>query len=181
MLEHQVRSFFYHKRPQSPSCLTFSPAVTPSGAAHLTLMRQETVKHFEFIQAVITRLAGNSFLLKGWNVTISAALFALAGAGTKPVLVLVALFPTVTFWGLDAYYLREERLFRALYDDLRLSSINGNQSGVETFSLSTEKYKSQVPSWFQTLWSPTVFAFHGGIVAAILCAILVIWLIPVKT
>ena len=137
-------------------------------------MQQETIKHFEFIQAAIARMAGNSFLLKGWTVTITTALFSLAAAGTKPVLVLVALFPTLAFWGLDAYYLRQERLFRALYDDLRLSSITANQSGVELFSLSTEKYKNHVQGLFQTLCFPTVLAFHGTIVSAIICAVLVI-------
>ncbi len=34
-------------------------------------------KHLEFLQAVITRMAGNSFLIKGWSVTLVAALLAL--------------------------------------------------------------------------------------------------------
>lgn len=141
-------------------------------------MQADTLKHLEFTQAVITRMAGNSFLLKGWTVTISAALFALAGAGAKPILILVALFPALSFWGLDAYYLWQERLFRKLYDDVRVSSINTSESGVELFSLSTTKYVSQVSNWFQILWSPTIFAFHGAIVGSILCVLLILWLMP---
>jgi hypothetical protein len=35
------------------------------------------VKHLEFIQNAITRMATNSFWLKGWAVTLVAATFAL--------------------------------------------------------------------------------------------------------
>jgi len=73
-------------------------------------------KHLEMIQGVINRLAGNSFAVKGWAVTLVAALFALAAQGTNPKFVYIAFVPVLAFWLLDAYFLRQERLFRALYD-----------------------------------------------------------------
>ena len=45
-------------------------------------MMEVKLKHLEMIQAVITRMAKNSFLLKGWSITLTAAIFAL-GTGTK--------------------------------------------------------------------------------------------------
>ena len=60
-------------------------------------MREDVTKHLEFIQGVIARMAGNSFLLKGWTVTIAAALFALAAAKSNHTLAIVALFPTLSF------------------------------------------------------------------------------------
>ena len=36
-------------------------------------------KHLELVQGVINRMAGNSFMLKGWAVTLVAGIFALAG------------------------------------------------------------------------------------------------------
>jgi len=41
-------------------------------------------EHLKLIQAVIARMAGNSFLLKGWNVTVSAALFAIVAREGNP-------------------------------------------------------------------------------------------------
>jgi len=40
-------------------------------------------KHVEFIQAAIARMAGNSFVIKGWSLTIAAADFSrqTVGAG----------------------------------------------------------------------------------------------------
>ena len=41
--------------------------------------RQENVKHLELIQAIITRLASNSFFIKGWALTVAAATFGFDG------------------------------------------------------------------------------------------------------
>jgi len=38
-------------------------------------MDEDQRKHLELIQAVITRMAGNSFLIRGWSVTLVSALF----------------------------------------------------------------------------------------------------------
>ena len=37
---------------------------------------ENKLKHLEFIQNVINRMANTSFLLKGWSITIIAGLFA---------------------------------------------------------------------------------------------------------
>lgn len=42
------------------------------------MVEEDLLKHLEFIQYIINRMAKNSFLLKGWTVTIVAAFFALA-------------------------------------------------------------------------------------------------------
>ena len=36
------------------------------------------IKHLEFIQSVITRMATNSFLAKGWALTVAGALYGFA-------------------------------------------------------------------------------------------------------
>lgn len=81
---------------------------------------ENKIKHLELIQGVINRMAGNSFALKGWGVTLVAGIFALAGKGTDKLYFLVAYIPIIVFWGLDSYYLLQERLYRALYDKVRL-------------------------------------------------------------
>src|SRR5271165_383035 len=104
-------------------------------------MSTEQIKHLEFIQAVITRMANNSFLLKGWSVTLTVTFLALAARNSNSKFALAALIPPICFWFPDAYYLRQERLFRKLYDQVRqLSStewpivgrFNMSTAGVET-------------------------------------------------
>src|SRR4051812_14452070 len=79
------------------------------------------IKHLEMIQAVIGRLGNDSFLVKGWAITVAGAFFGFAVNSDKAYLALVSVVPTVFFWNLDTYYLWAERLFRILYDDVRTS------------------------------------------------------------
>ena len=76
---------------------------------------ESKLKHLELIQGVINRMAGNSFLLKGWSVTLISALFALAAKDSNQFFIYLAYFPCVTFWGLDGYFLWQERMYRKLY------------------------------------------------------------------
>jgi hypothetical protein len=64
------------------------------------------IKHLEFVQAVIARQASNSFLLKGWALTVAAAFFGFVATQLHWEVALVALLPVIVFWFLDAYYLR---------------------------------------------------------------------------
>ena len=76
------------------------------------------LKHLEFLQAVIARMATNSFLFKGWAITIAAGVSAFAAAKTKAAVLSVALVTTLMFWALDGYYLWLERCFRKAYVDI---------------------------------------------------------------
>jgi hypothetical protein len=40
--------------------------------------RDDHHKHMDYVQAIITRLGNNSFLLKGWALTLSSALLGFA-------------------------------------------------------------------------------------------------------
>jgi len=82
---------------------------------------EKIVKHLEMTQGVVNRLAGNSFSIKSWSMAIiGAALIFIARADVANPNILFALFlPVIGFWYLDSYYLWQERLFRAVYDDIR--------------------------------------------------------------
>lgn len=67
------------------------------------------------IQAVINRMANNSFLLKRWAVTFIAGIFVLSGKDEDKLYFLITYIPVLVFWGLDFYYLLQERLYRFLW------------------------------------------------------------------
>ena len=77
------------------------------------------MKHLEFIQGVVNRLASASFRMKGWSVVLVSALLVVSARVSSFELNLVALVPVLVFWGLDGYFLSRERLFRDLYDIVR--------------------------------------------------------------
>ena len=118
-------------------------------------------KHLEFIQAVIARQAGNSFLIKGWAITVAGAFDGFAIRTLDWRVALVGLFPAFTFWGLDAYFLQQERLFRCLYNAAREPN-----SHVDAFCMSPNHDLHPLPqpeTWLAAFWSSTLRYFHGMI------------------
>jgi hypothetical protein len=73
------------------------------------------LKHLEFIQAAIARMAMNSFLFKGWAITVATGLSAFAAVETRAAVFVIALLATTVFWLLDGYYLWLERGFAQLH------------------------------------------------------------------
>ncbi len=120
-------------------------------------------KHLEFIQTVINRMSGNSFLLKGWAVTLVAALFVLSAKDTNHSYVLISYFPVVIFWILDGYFLSQERLFCDLYNAVR--KLNDKQID---FSMDTSLYKKCRNSWICSMFSITLLLFYLPLVGVML-------------
>lgn len=125
--------------------------------------------HLEMIQAVINRMSGNSFLLKGWSVVLVSALFALAAGDSERPFVYLAYFPAVAFWILDGYFLWQERLFRKLYDRVR-----GLSEADVDFSMDTSVVRSDGHGWGVVIFSKTLLIFHGTVFGSIVIVMLVI-------
>ena len=113
------------------------------------------LEHLKLIQAVVSRMGQNSFVLKGWSVTLASALMALAVNEKSRAFAQLAFFPAILFWGLDAYYLQQERLFRRLYGHV---CEQGSPHG--KFSLDLIPVKRTGPTWIGTAFRPTVFFLH---------------------
>ena len=120
-------------------------------------------KHLEFIQGVIARLSNNSFLLKGWSATLVAAILALTARNPSAYTVLLALFPALMFWGLDAFYLAQERHFREMYRDARAGTI-------AVLSMDPYGYETGWKGWGTSLHSRSVFPFHVVVVGVVILA-----------
>lgn len=78
------------------------------------------IKHLEMIQGIINRMASNSFLLKGWSVTLVAGFFALSSKDSDHRFFFISYVPLIVFWILDTYYLQQERKYRNLYEKTRV-------------------------------------------------------------
>lgn len=81
---------------------------------------ENKLKHLEFIQSVITRMNSNSFIIKGWCVTLVAALFALAAKDSEVKFAVIAYFIIPIFWILDGFFLATEKAFRKMYNQVRV-------------------------------------------------------------
>ena len=120
--------------------------------------KEERMQYFEFIQNVITRLNSNSFMIKGWSITIASALLALsASTGNNNILFIVCM-PVIVFWILDTIYLQNERKFRSLFNEavkkdsnIGLYEINTNKDFINNDSKN---------SFFNVFKSNTIISFH---------------------
>ncbi|UTH74220.1 hypothetical protein [Chromobacterium sp. IIBBL 290-4] len=126
---------------------------------------EKTIAHLGFIQGVISRMGANSFLLKGWSVTLVAAIFALSAKDANFKFVLIAYFPVIVFWVLDSYFLHQERLFRKLYEGVASGRISS-----EKFTMDTTIVRNDVASICCAAFSKTLLIFHGAVIAIVLFA-----------
>lgn len=116
------------------------------------------LKHLEFIQAAISRMATNSFLFKGWAITIAAGLSAFGTANMNAGLLTIALVSTVMFWAIDAYYLWLERGFRDLY-----KRVAADEEARTDFSMEIDKARA-ARKWFKTCWRCHLVLFYGTMI-----------------
>lgn len=121
----------------------------------------DQLKHLEMVQSVINRLAGNSFLIKGWAITISLAGFGLfVNSDYKPAFLVLVAFAAFIFWVLDAYYLKQERSFRRLYEDVANIQNQKNKKGAKILSMDTSRYRNEVSNMLGVMLSfPTVLIY----------------------
>lgn len=121
--------------------------------------KARVVRHLEMIQGVINRLGHDSFLVKGWSMTLLAAgvIFITRGEVRPDCVILAFIVPVFGFWSLDAYFLWHERLFRRLYDEVR-------RWETTDFSMDFMKHKGgrkdQLKGFMSSLFSCTLMLFY---------------------
>lgn len=117
-------------------------------------------KEIDLIQSCITRMANNSFLIKGWVITLVSVIVALKADNSKLVH-LISLIPLISFWMLDAYFLRLERAYRKMYEDVLNMRKNGNDD--KLYYLNPTPYLEKVDTLIKVIFSSTLCLFYGGL------------------
>lgn len=141
-----------------------SDSEVPGDGVETAFNRQDHHKHMDFVQSVIARLAGNSFVMKGWALTVTSAILGFAVSIDRAALALVALVPAVAFWILDTYYLRQERAFREMFADVAAKRLAG-------FEMNPRPYAER-QSWWRVGKSMSLSVFYGSLV--VVCALVVL-------
>ena len=129
---------------------------------------ESKIRHLEAIQAVISRMANTSLAIKFLTGTITSAIIVnLSNINTSvPCWMLLAgVLPGLIFCVLDAMYLRQEQMFRKLYDAARLGKVN------DPFSMNFIKYGGHPPSLFKIICSWSVIWFYFVNVVAVLTVV----------
>ncbi|MCP5500496.1 MAG: hypothetical protein H7A25_11370 [Leptospiraceae bacterium] len=116
-------------------------------------------KEIDLIQDIIKRMAANSFLVKGWMITLVMGTVVLGRGGEMDIPKLVlSIIPLLIFWILDAYFLKQERLFRKLYNWVIDERPRSNKL---MFDMNVGRFIKDVPGVIRIMFSETLFVFYG--------------------
>ena len=124
-----------------------------------TELTEHHIQHLGMVQDVIKRLADNSFAVRRWTLVTVGALIALAVRADDPILAYASLGPALIFWGLDSYYLRQEQIFRMLYNRIRTKP-----SSVEPFAMWIPGLASPREGFRSVMFSITEFLVYFPLV-----------------
>lgn len=122
-------------------------------------------KHLEFIQNIISRMAGNLFFLRGWTITLIGALLALfSKSNNSSYIIYFLVVITLVFWILDGYFLSQERLFIDLYNHVRKLK----EEEID-FSMDTREYqKLKKNTLIYAMFSNTLLVFYIPLISTAL-------------
>lgn len=139
-------------------------------------MDNETIlqKEIDLIQNCINRMANNSFMLKGWSISLIAVVLALTNDRLNALFLLCSVcIPLLCFWYLDAFFLRTERMYRKMYDWVLKERKNNNFEF--KYDLNSKRFEKDVDSTFKIMFSKTLRVFYGVptllVLSIILCEI----------
>lgn len=121
---------------------------------------EELFKEIDLIQGCIKRMASNSFLVKGWTLSVFAGVTAITkGENLNNIVLLICttLVPFVCFWILDAYFLQTERKYRKMYSDRLEKRKKEDYSNL--YDLNPDNY--EVDCICGVMWSITLRVFYG--------------------
>jgi len=116
------------------------------------------VEEIKIIQDIVKRMADNSFKIKGWSVTL--IVIALLFKTKTDIGPLVAFLPLLSFWLLDTYYLRMERIYRKIYG---WTIAHRGSSSEYLFDLNPQRFEKDVDGYMKTMFSITLLIFHGSL------------------
>lgn len=75
------------------------------------------LKEIDLIQSCINRMSQNAFVIKGWAISLNGIIVALFADKGHPIITqVICIVSILCFWYLDAFFLRNEKLYRWKYE-----------------------------------------------------------------
>lgn len=127
-------------------------------------LKEYLMKEIDTIQSIINRMSSNSFLIKGWTITLVVGTLLLERSmleGSK-LQIFIAFIPLLVFWFLDTYFLWQERMYRKLYDWVIANRLKTDEN---LFNMNQYRFRNEVSSRSRIMFSVTLGWFYGSIFA----------------
>jgi hypothetical protein len=112
-------------------------------------------------------MATNSLIIKGWTVVVVGIILLLSSTEYQA---LIAVFALLVFWYLDAYFLQQKKMYRALYKEIVENKLN---IGDDFFDIRTARYEAgiEVPRPSKSMLSKTLLIFYGSILTLMFASV----------
>lgn len=121
-------------------------------------MQEGKKEYLQMLQEPICRMSTISAIFKGFAATIVAGISVISYTTTNMWILGLSFLPVLAFAILDVYYLKLERKFRFLFDQVRLDKHNVD------FSMSLTKDPLEIISAKARTWdcikSPSIYLFY---------------------
>src|SRR5262245_1966952 len=125
-------------------------------------MARSKDSHLETIRAVVNRMAIGSMVLRAWSVLIVGALVAITADPVHARFAWLAIFMAICFWMLDAYLLRQARLYRKVQERVRQTP----ESEID-FLLDTSAVDTDADAFRTVAFSVNPGIFYVGLIASV--------------
>jgi len=130
--------------------------------------KEDFKTYLSMIQEVISRMANNSFLVKGWAITIISAILSFAAAKKlNPSIYFMAATVTIAFCIIDCFYLRTEKLYRNLYKKVVNEGLE-DLSQVRFFDLDISNCKDKNTRFINIFFANSIWPLYLTILIGIL-------------
>lgn len=121
-------------------------------------MKEGKVEYLAMVQEAICRMSTTSGIHKGFSATVITGIAAVSFTDINEWVLLLSVFPVLSFLALDVYYLSLERKFRYLFNLIRT-----DEKEID-FSMSIEVSKGEKRVAKNGIWdcliSPSIWLFY---------------------
>lgn len=128
-------------------------------------------EYLQMLQEPICRMSTISAIFKGFAATIVAGISVISYASTNPWILGLSFLPVLAFAILDIYYLKLERKFRFLFEQVRLDKHEIDFS-MKLTNDPLEIISARARTW-DCIKSPSIYLFYP-LMLLILAAVLIL-------
>lgn len=136
-------------------------------------MQDGKKEYLQMLQEPICRMSTISAIFKGFAATIVAGISAISYSTTNVWILGLSFLPVLAFAVLDIYYLKLERKFRFLFDQVRL-----DQHAID-FSMKLTNDPLEILSAKARIWdcikSPSIYLFYPLMLLILIVVFILKW------
>jgi hypothetical protein len=145
----------------------------PSKEPALATDQSNKAHHLRQIQTIIRRMALASFMVKLWSTLVVMTILFISSTDGRSHWTWLAVFTSIVFWVIDAYVLRQVRLFKK--NQARVRQLD--ESEID-FDMNTRRLDSDREALSTVLVSPSVSGFYLVLLGGVASLAVGLWSMP---